>query len=123
VDMTIVVGHLATPEGQEALRTAVTEARERKVPLVVVTSGKRPLEECQAETDELVDQLAVDLDVRVEQGTGDLAEDLIRTATGVGAGLIVIGLRKRSPVGKLILGAGAQRILVEAPCPVLAVKV
>jgi nucleotide-binding universal stress UspA family protein len=121
--MTIVVGHLATHEGQEALNTAVTEARERKVPLVVVTSGKRPLEECQAETDELVGRLGPDVDVRVEQGTGDLAEDLIRTATRTGAGLIVIGLRKRSPVGKLILGAGAQRILVEAPCPVLAVKV
>ncbi|MFI9487948.1 universal stress protein [Promicromonospora sp. NPDC052451] len=121
--MTIVVGHLATPEGQEALRTAVTEARERQVPLVVVTSGKQPLDECQAETEELVGRLAAGADVRVEQGTGDLAEDLIRTATSTGAGLIVIGLRKRSPVGKLILGAGAQRILVEAPCPVLAVKV
>jgi nucleotide-binding universal stress UspA family protein len=120
--MTIVVGHLATPEGQEALSTAVAEARERKVPLVVVTSGKRPLEESQAEIEKLVSRLASDLDVRVEQGTGDLAEDLIRAATGTGAGLIVIGLRKRSPVGKLILGAGAQRILVEAPCPVLAVK-
>jgi len=121
--MTIVVGQFATPEGQEALRTAVIEARERKVPLVVVTNGKRSLEECRAETDELVAQLAAGLEVRTEEGTGDLAEDLIRAASSTGADLIVIGLRKRSPVGKLILGAGAQRILVEAPCPVLAVKV
>jgi len=121
--MTIVVGHLATPEGQEALKTAVTEARERKAPLVVVTSGKHPVDECRTEIDELVGSMAAEVDVRVEQGTGDLAEDLIRTATSAGAELLVIGLRKRSPVGKLILGAGAQRILVEAPCPVLAVKV
>lgn len=121
--MTIVVGHLATPEGQEALSTAVAEAKERRVPLVVVTNGKRPLDECRAEGDELVSRLSAEIDVRVELGTGDLAEDLIRAATNAGADLIVIGLRKRSPVGKLILGAGAQRILVEAPCPVLAVKV
>lgn len=122
-DMTIVVGHLATPEGQEALSTAVTEARERKVPLVVVTNGRRPADELRVETDELVGRLAGEVDARVEHGTGDFAEDLIRTAASAGAELIVIGLRRRSPVGKLILGAGAQRILVEAPCPVLAVKV
>ena len=122
-DMTIVVGHLATPEGQEALHTAVREAKERALPLVVVTNGKRPADECQADADDLVDRLADEVEVRVEPGTGDLAEDLIRAAASTGAELIVIGLRRRSPVGKLILGAGAQRILVEAPCPVLAVKV
>ena len=51
------------------------------------------------------------------------AEDLIGIAEDSGAELIVIGLRRRTPVGKLILGSNAQRILLDAPCPVLAVKV
>ena len=51
------------------------------------------------------------------------AEDLINIAEARStAELIVIGLRRRSPVGKLILGSNAQRILLDAPCPVLAVK-
>nr|MBA2445949.1 universal stress protein [Nocardioidaceae bacterium] len=52
----------------------------------------------------------------------DPAEDLINLASELSADLIVIGLRRRSPVGKLILGSNAQRILLDAPCPVLAVK-
>jgi nucleotide-binding universal stress UspA family protein len=50
------------------------------------------------------------------------AEDLIAVAEEIEADFIVIGLRRRTPVGKLILGSNAQRILLEAPCPVLAVK-
>jgi len=52
----------------------------------------------------------------------DPAEDLVAVAEQVKAEFIVIGLRRRSPVGKLILGSNAQRILLDAPCPVLAVK-
>ena len=43
------------------------------------------------------------------------AEDLIAVAKEVEADFIVIGLRRRTPVGKLILGSNAQRILLDAP--------
>jgi nucleotide-binding universal stress UspA family protein len=52
----------------------------------------------------------------------DASEDLIAIASETSAELIVIGLRRRTPVGKLILGSNAQRVLLDAPCPVLAVK-
>ena len=36
--------------------------------------------------------------------------------------MIVVGVRHRTPVGKLLLGSVAQRVILDAPCPVLAVK-
>ncbi|PFG43477.1 nucleotide-binding universal stress UspA family protein [Isoptericola jiangsuensis] len=118
--MAIVVGHLSTPEGSEALGAATAEARRRGSELVLVTAAAQDAE---AGLTALHERLtAAGVEHRLVPGTGDLADDLVRTATESGAELIVIGLRRRSPVGKLILGSGAQRILLDAPCPVLAVK-
>ncbi|MEL7974726.1 universal stress protein [Isoptericola sp. F-RaC21] len=117
--MAIVVGLLSTAEGQAALAAAKREAQERSVPLTVVVARADGGPEQQAVEDDLA---ASGVTHSVVAGTGDLAEDLVRTAHDAGAELIVVGLRRRSPVGKLILGSGAQRILLEAPCPVLAVK-
>ena len=52
----------------------------------------------------------------------DAADLVLQTQQDLDATLIVLGLRRRSRVGKLILGSHAQRILIEADCPVLAVK-
>ena len=46
-------------------------------------------------------------------------EDLVASLQ---VSMLVIGLRKRNPVGKLIMGSLAQEILLSVPCPVLAVK-
>ncbi|WP_258723526.1 universal stress protein [Cellulomonas sp. NS3] len=128
--MGIVVGYLATPEGRAALETASGEAERRGESLVVVVSERgdetdEHRQETQAALDAVRSELSsrgIEHDVRVLARGRDVAEDLIGTAEEVGAGLIVIGLRRRSPVGKLILGANAQRILLDSPCPVLAVK-
>lgn len=126
--MTVVVGYLATPEGEAALAAGVAEARMREARVVVVISRRARQEQhadVDAELDALRDRLD-DADVAYElrqPGRGqDVAADLVDTAVETGADLIVIGLRRRSPVGKLILGSNAQRILLDAPCPVLAVK-
>ena len=49
-------------------------------------------------------------------------EEILAVAAERRADLVVIGLRRRTPVGKLLMGSTAQRVLLEATCPVLAVK-
>jgi len=69
-----------------------------------------------------LDEAGVEHEVRQLVRGNDPSQDLIEVAHEVNADFIVIGLRRRTPVGKLILGSNAQRILLDASCPVLAVK-
>jgi nucleotide-binding universal stress UspA family protein len=128
----IVVGYVPKPEGQAALRLAAEEAKLRNASLVVVNSsrGGRDFDgadevRTEQELEDVHSQLAaagVHHELRQLVRGMDPAEDLINVAQEVSADVIIIGLRRRSPVGKLILGSNAQRILLDAPCPVLAVK-
>lgn len=128
--MSIVVGYLATDEGRAALEAGAAEALRRDVLLLVVASTRASADDAQrvvleaelARVDDELTAQGVAHEVRVVAASKDVAEDLISAASGSEASLIVIGLRRRSPVGKLILGSNAQRILLDSPCPVLAVK-
>ncbi len=121
---TVVVGYVPKPEGEAALVAAIEEARRHDARLVVVNAHRAsadPAPDLAAVRERLTDSgLAFDLR-EVVQGL-DASEDLIAVAEETDADLIVIGLRRRTPVGKLILGSNAQRVLLDAPCPVLAVK-
>lgn len=128
----VVVGYVPKPEGEAALRTAVAEARLRDASLVVVNSHRGGSDfdaEASTQADremaavrKILDGSGVDYEVRQLVRGFEPAEDLISIAEASQAELIVIGLRRRSPVGKLILGSNAQRVLLDAHCPVLAVK-
>lgn len=130
--MAIVVGYVPTLEGRAALARAGREALLRTTRLVVINSnrGGKDLDreeaaQYEAELDDVRKQLddnGIDHEVRQLVRGMEPAEDLIAVAEEVGADLIVIGLRRRTPVGKLILGSNAQRVLLDAPCAVLAVK-
>jgi nucleotide-binding universal stress UspA family protein len=130
--MAVVVGYVPTEEGRAALRRAASECKLRNTRLVVINSNRggkdldadeaaryeKELEAVRAE----LDGAGISHEVRQLVRGLEPAEDIIAVAEEVSADFIVIGLRRRSPVGKLILGSNAQRILLEAPCPVLAVK-
>jgi nucleotide-binding universal stress UspA family protein len=127
--VTIVVGYVPKPEGRAALRRAAEDAHSRHERLVVVSSvrdssadGLADYERELAAVGAALQESGIDYEVRQLVRGQDPSEDLIAIAEEVEADVIVIGLRRRSPVGKLILGSNAQRILLDAPCPVLAVK-
>lgn len=130
--MSIVVGFIPTREGRVALRAAAAEAEARNLPLSVVNSnmggGRWDADDADRLEEEFdviknrLDALGIQHTVRSLARGNDPVEDIIAVAEEVQASLIVIGLRRRSPVGKLLLGSNAQRILLDSVCPVLAVK-
>lgn len=130
---TIVVGYVATPEGRVALSAAVAEAKLRAANLIVVNSSKggaslksesaHEIDEEMAEVRAELNDSGVTHEVRTLVRGNDPATDVVEVAAECNADLIVIGVRRRSPVGKLIMGSTAQQILLDADCPVLAVKV
>ncbi|MFC7492655.1 MULTISPECIES: universal stress protein [unclassified Nocardioides] len=128
--MTIVIGYVPTPVGEAALAAGLAEAAAHADDVVILNSPRRG-----ATVDsDLVDAAAVAALVERAAAAGvtarvdhaDHGPDVVETFEAVvretGARMIVIGLRRRTPVGKLVMGSSAQRILLEASVPVLAVK-
>ena len=128
--MTIVVGYIPSPQGLAAVDAAIVEAERRDERLVVVNSGVLGDYSVASfanpqDLDALDAQLTEKgIDHEVRQSTRGLApaEEILSVAAEVGADLIVIGVRKRSPLGKVVTGSTAQQVLLDATCAVLAVK-
>jgi nucleotide-binding universal stress UspA family protein len=128
--MTVLVGYLPTAEGEAAFAAALGEAVRRSEPLLLINSprGGAPVSADAAAPEDLAalavraSEAGVTLEIRQPSHTGELSEALLTAADEADASVIVIGLRRRSPVGKLFLGSAAQQILLNATRPVLAVK-
>lgn len=128
--MTIVVGYIPTPQGEAALTAAIEEARAHDESILVINMSRddklvdahRAADDDLARLDHELAESGVPHEVRrLEHGT-DSAEQILATLEAEGARMLVIGIRNRTPVGKLLLGSTAQRLLLDATCPVLAVK-
>lgn len=128
--MPVIVGFVPTKEGRAALDAAVVEARSRGSRLLVVNAStgaasadNRFVDD--AQLDDLraeLDASGLDYEVSHAVHRKDPADVIVELAEETNAELIVIGVRRRTPVGKLLLGSQAQRILLDAECPVLSVK-
>ena len=126
----IVVGYLPSPEGAAAYERAKEWARACSARLVVVNTGRNgdyshPNFASAQDVDAIRAELTeAGLEHEVFQPTDGrpAAEAILGAAIAHDADLVVIGLRRRSPVGKLITGSTAQQVLLDAQCPVLTVK-
>lgn len=128
--MTILVAYVPRPEGQAALDKGIEIAKRRNERLVVVNASPGGAKEDPSFADvqdyERVQQLLADsgLDAELKQYVRgkNAVEEIEALVEALQVSVLIIGLRKRSPVGKLIMGSVAQELLLSVSCPVLAVK-
>jgi nucleotide-binding universal stress UspA family protein len=125
----IVVGYTADRFGNAALDHAITEAKLRDTNLLVINStrGDALADPAFAQEGEVHDVEArlnnCGVEFELTQPVGvDTVDELLKAMDRADAELLVIGIRHRSPVGKLLLGSVSQQLLLECPKPVLAVK-
>ncbi|KPN18614.1 MULTISPECIES: universal stress protein [Arthrobacter] len=130
----VIVGYVPAPEGAAALSHARREAKlqEDRLLIVNVRTTGRGLGHGHSHGDDATTELELiaaelrgsgqDFEILHPEGDYDPADEILRAAEHMDGRLIVVGLRHRTPVGKLLLGSTAQRVLIEAPCPVLCVK-
>src|SRR5690606_16076078 len=127
--MTIVVGYSPSGQGRAALRAGVRYASRSAQDLVIVSHQYNDPEHGMSAADEDAVRAALaEVGGAVGEGavrsspTKDAGEFILAVADEVAADLLVIGLRRKPAIGKLNLGAAARRVVLGAPCPVLAVK-
>lgn len=126
----ILVGYIPTPEGVAAVDYAMDYAKQTGSELTVLNTGKdgnyahehfasgQDIDALEAQ----LAQLGIPYDIRRPTDGIPASDSILTVAEEIDADLIVIGLRRRTPVGKLITGSTAQAVLLGADCPVVAVK-
>ena len=130
--MRILVGYDGSNSAKEALNLARKHAKQFKAAVCIITSMQHGTE------GEVADIEAANngLEWAKEQMTNDgltcethllirgnsPGVDLVSYAAEHKVDEIFIGVRRRSKVGKLLMGSTAQQIILKANCPVMTVK-
>lgn len=122
--MTVLVAYNETPQGEAAFAAAVSEASRRGTTVTVLVLTPQPesapVPAHLAHLLETVGDQEVEVAFRLD--TIDVADAILDHAERSDAQVIVIGSRKRSSVGKFLLGSTTQRVLLDSAVPVLVIK-
>ncbi|WP_448222127.1 universal stress protein [Gordonia iterans] len=114
--MTVVVAVSDNRESRNAFIQAIAEARLLGTDLVAVNLGAKAL------STEGTDTAGVQITVLDKGGSPDAADVVLNEIATRNAQRLVIGVKRRTPVGKVLLGSLSQKLLLSSPVPVLAVK-
>lgn len=117
--MSVLVAVTDSKEGRAALAAGMSEAQRLGAGLVVMNLALSPLH---------ITAAPDGLDVRVLDRKGPADRDPVEAVLDAiqddsAIERLVIGIKKRRPIGKALLGSISQRLLLEAEVPILAVKV
>ena len=131
-NMKILVGYDGSNSAKDALRLALSHASRFDASVEVATSMVQGRENERSDIQQAESGLNWAEEKAREAGIAcathllirgmSVGEDLITFAGEKGFDLIYIGVRRRSRVGKLLMGSSAQYVILKAPCPVMTVK-
>ncbi|OPL13434.1 MAG: hypothetical protein AVO39_10645 [delta proteobacterium MLS_D] len=130
--MNIVVAYRKSHLHTKLLEEAIKQARTSEGTIHLITSlpgGPRQsveeLDESQNALDEavqIVEKENIPCEAHLLVRGQSSGEDIVQFAQEHDAGLIIIGVEKKSKVGKFIMGSTAQHVVLQADCPVFTVK-
>jgi nucleotide-binding universal stress UspA family protein len=127
--MRILVGYTPAPDGVAALDFAIAHAKLTDAHLTVLNTGKNgnysdPVYATSQDIDTLeaeLEESGLEYEIRRPNDGLSATDSLLRIAEETGADVLVIGLRRRSAVGKLLTGSTIQSVLLNAEIPVICV--
>lgn len=112
----VIVGHVFDPDDYDEVREQMRVEPDAEV------SADDVARRVNAVSD-VVDGLRSDgVQTEVRGRVGEAGKELVDLAGAVGADLVIVGGRRRSPTGKALFGSTAQEVLMNAPCPVTFVR-
>ena len=131
--MKILVAFMGDLDVSKAvLDVAKKHARAFKATLCIATSMEKVSEKERMDLDKVEKQLSdvkksieaegIDCETHILVRGVTPGEDIVEFAVDRKVDEIIIGIEKKSKVGKLFFGSNAQYIILESPCPVVSVK-
>jgi nucleotide-binding universal stress UspA family protein len=130
--MTVAVVYAVSPTARLALLEAVEEARRRGEDLAVLHVAGSPDAASDAYRKGISEEIrkivastaGVDWKLHLRRAASDVEVNdvLVGLIEEIKAGVVVVGARRRSPIGKALLGSTAQSVVLGATSPVLVVK-